>query len=345
MGFRRIYDAFFHIDRENNKVVLIPSESGDLDEYIINLTNRVQNTPENRHFKFQSDHVEVRNLIGEIIARKDDKDIFIEYSNKISERLLKTEQETIKRYSGLPDLQKGSLVISLLEDDEEGIYFILISKVEYESFLNVNDLKRTNGLPFDKGVLKTCLVKLNKNSEIIDVILSDSNGRIATYWSKDFLELEELKSDETNTIQAFNAMEQLINRHVKTISPPDATVLRSHLVNYFRTQKDYNHEQMIEYVFGYYEPENPDVDIELLKKKARALPEQKKFDTKFGIVSERIKARIRKVVRVNDIVKIEINGASDDIKRLIKSEESNGERYIKIKTDNDEAFDMFNYRK
>lgn len=341
MLFKRKFDSYYQIDRVNETVKFIPTEEGDLDDYVFMLTQQVLDNKKSRHFKFKSEHKEVRMLICEMLEDKDNRDLFNKNTFRIADKLLDAEILTERRYGHITELKKGSLIISQIYD--ENYHYFLFSKVEHEQFLNVEELVKQIGIPYEKGTLKTCLIKIDNNNEIIDIIVTDTNKKFASYWVDGLFELEELKSDEKNTVVSFNAMDQLLNRNVKSISPNDYTMIRNHLITYYRTQSQFDFDEMINNVLGDYIPESDGLDMDLLKEKAKALPVDKDFDRIFNIKEDEIRARIRKVIKLNEVMELRLNGSSEELKKLIRSEVINGEKTIIIKTDNEDAFNLFNF--
>jgi len=335
-------DSFFQIDRENNKVNEIQTKEGDLDDYIETLTEKIITNKNNRHFEFTSDRKEVLTYINEIMKQHDSHDAFLVNAKGIANRLLETEIKTQKRMGALKELQKGSLIISKFSDQfSENI---LISKVEHETFLDSSDFKKMSGLPYEKGTLKTCLIQIDYESkDIMDVIITDSNPSISKYWSESFLELDELKSNESNTRTSFNAMDQFISKKLQKQSPNDYTMIRNHLISYYRAQEDFSYENMLQAVFGKYQPEDTKIDINRLRTDANELPEKKSFDRVFSIKPDVIKARIRKVVKLNSVSELRLTSSSDKFESLIRSKVIEGEKVLQIKIENEEAFKMFNF--
>lgn len=47
------------------------------------------------------------------------------------------------------------------------------------------------------------------------------SNTVAKYWSDDFLELDEMINDESNTSKAFKAIESTLNRNIRNIAPRD----------------------------------------------------------------------------------------------------------------------------
>lgn len=347
-NFKRIFDAMYHIDLESNSIEKREIEEGDLDEYIVDLLSNIVNLPESRHFSFESENTEIRVLVEKIISEYieglEDNPNYITYFDNIANRLLRKEIDAQEKYGHFTKLQKGSLIQSLVEFEEE--LFLLISKVEHESFLNTEDLVKQIGLPFEKKALKICLIKFTEDNDIGDIIVSDSNVKISQYWVKDFLELKEKNSDERNTLIAFNSIDLILTRKLKRQSPSDYTILRNSLIGYFKSQEEFSFDNMLNTVFGQYEPEKPEVvNIDSIKELIAKLPEEKGFDKRFSVISKEIKARIKKIVKISDKIELNLKDHIEQLKHIIKSKElPNGEKVITIKTDNQEAFEMFNYR-
>ncbi|WP_342026034.1 hypothetical protein AADC60_08085 [Cytobacillus pseudoceanisediminis] len=341
-NFNRIYDILYHIDIATQTLETKELEQGDLNEYIHDLVKTIITTPDNRYFKFKSDTTEIKNQVDKLFANQQSKEIFEEASLVIAQRLLRTEISTQQRYQHLTDIQKGSLIESFLEF--EGDKYFLITKVEHERFLNTEDLVRQIGLPYEKRTLKTCLIRLALDGSVSDVIVTDSNNKISVYWYDEFIELDELNSNETNTKKAFYSIDNELNKIIKKKSPSDYTVLRNNLIGYFRSQTNFAFENMIQTVFGEYQPDNPEINMDNVKQVVRQLPEKKGFDTRFEVIEKEINARIRKVVRISDKIELKLNDHIEQLRSTIKSEtRPNGDKVIVIKTENEEAFNLFKF--
>ena len=72
------------------------------------------------------------------------------------------------------------------------------------------------------------------------------------------------------------------------------------------------------------------------------MPAKHKFDKQFNVVSSVINARFRKVYDVCSGIQLKITDGIDDINDTIKAyRDTDGNRYIKIKTDNDLTYQQF----
>lgn len=80
-----------------------------------------------------------------------------------------------------------------------------------------------------------------------------------------------------------------------------------------------------------------------MKDKLLELPEKKKFDRLFTIVPKEIRAKVKKLYKVNEGIEIKINDFVQDIEQKITAEEdmSTGAKYIKIMTNNDDVYRQF----
>jgi hypothetical protein len=341
----RIFEALHHVDLERDSIDSKRIDKGDLNEYLVGLIENIMETPNNRYFKIHSNSTQIISLINGLMEEKLQED-FVEVSDEIAKRLLRIEVQAKERYKNITDIQRGSLIQSLIQYEDSQEFFFLIVKVEHESFLNADDLVKQIGLPFDKRILKTCLIKYNEENEILEIIITDTNTRISAYWWNDFLELEEMNSDEKNTKTAFNAIDLTLTQKLKKQSPADYTVLRNNLIGYFRTQDNFQFDHMLNSVFGNYQPESiSNEDLSEVKKQVASLPEKKGFDKHFSIIDKEIKARIRKTIPLSDKIELNLKDHISELRHIIRSEVSpNGEKQIVIKTENEEAFNLFHFK-
>lgn len=157
------------------------------------------------------------------------------------------------------------------------------------------------------------------------------------------MELDEMISDESNTTKAFRAIEGVLNRNVKSIAPRDHTIIRNSIISYFKNNAHFDYNQMLDSVLGSYQTTDLTSDkLISLKEKLGALPESKKFDRQFSPVVSAINARIKKIYEVNSGIEIRITDEILDIENTIQScRESDGAKYIKIRTNNEDTFKRF----
>ena len=169
------------------------------------------------------------------------------------------------------------------------------------------------------------------------------SNTVAKYWYDNFLELDQVVSDEVNTDKAFRAIESTLNRNVKNIAPRDHTLLRNTMITYFRSNDFIDYDTMIRNTVENYHPvELEQEKLEKVIEKLRELPEKHNFDNQFNTVSSAINARIRKVYDVCHGVQLKITDAIEDFDDTIKAyRENDGNRYIRIKTDNDLTYRRF----
>lgn len=326
------------IDREDDSVQHIPIQesTSDFVEYIRSQQNIIQTKKSVRGFKERNMETEVVSHITKVITSEDEA---ATASVAIGKRLLKMEVKTAEKHP-IANPKRGSLIIVLYEEDNQE--YILLLKVEHDPFIDESDLLRRIGLPIEKATLKSCLLEVS-DDKLGDINIYDSNASIARYWWDDFLELDELTSDENNTKKAFNEVDKLLRRKVGTKHKADYTILRNNSVGFFKTKDSFNVDDFLDYVIGDYEPEDQELDIEKLKGDLSNLPAKKQFDASFNIVSSEIKAKMRSSVKVNQYVELKIQDYIEDMRNIIHSKiGEDGKKYVMISAD-DEAYAKYQY--
>ena len=196
-----IYKSIYTINYENEHVESISTPAA-FDKFVSELIEHISNNNSVRDYKTQSDSTEVISCIKTICNDVDNVDQVNEKMNVIAKRLLREEIEAQNKIGSTnTSVKKGSLIQALLSVEDEYIY--LLAKVEHTEWVDDADFSFKTGFSKDKKTIwKSCLFDLsNINSYSFTAkIYSDTKAR---YWSKGFLELEEMNSDETNTVQAF----------------------------------------------------------------------------------------------------------------------------------------------
>lgn len=330
------------IEYENEKLSQrIAPES--FDQYVSDLIDYVNSNDTVREFKTRSVNTEVISCAKGILENKENDKLVNSKTLSIANRLLHKEIEAQKRVARLDtNVQKGSLIQALLYNGEK--YSYILAKVEHSDFVDDADFSFKSGFSKDKKkIWKSCLFDLTESDEEVYYARIYSNT-VAKYWSNDFLELEELVSDEKNTSIAFRAIEASLNRNIKKFAPHDYTVIRNSIISYFRNNEHLDYDEMIDDVIGEkYEPSELSNDkIIDLRDKLKKLPENKHFDHQFISVPSAINARIKKVYDINNGIQLKINSEIDNISDTIKSvRDTDGTKYIKIRTNNENTYRCF----
>lgn len=324
-------------------------------EYIENLIRFVNENINVRLYRTRSQATQVvtniKNIITENIKQVIDEDVIKSNHKDIAERLLLKEIEAQERISRMgTNIKKGSIIQVLLKDENCDRYQYLIAKVDYLDFIDDTDFRKKIGFSAkNKDIGKTCIIEttsLEDEEVIIDNAKVYLDGQ-AKYWTNDFLELIEMRSDETNTKMVFKEVEAVLTKYIKRKSPKDFTILRNSLIGKLRSNNhiDYNTNIVKELVCDY-TPEDESIlnssIIENVVEKLRELPITKNFDLQFQSVPSAINAKIKKRYPVYTGIEIKVDSYINDIKEVISSvEEVDGSRYIKIKTTNDDTFNSF----
>lgn len=344
-----ISKSIYTIDYNDSKVIArtIPDH---FNSYINNLIDFINGNKHVRNYKARSQSTQVVTNIKKIIGATGegtiDKARVDLNNNEIAERLLLKEIEKQEHISRMKNnIKKGSVIQVLLKDNNS--YKYLIAKVDYLNFIDDSDLSSKIGFSAkNKDIGKTCLFEILVEDEIIVDSAKVYLDNQAKYWADDFLELEEMRSDEVNTSLVFKEVELVLKRNIKPKSLNDFTVLRNSLIGKLKSSTHIDYKEMVRDLIENYTPDNREsLTVEHMKKvmdKLNELPETKKFDVQFQPVPSAIKARIKRKFNVTTGIEINVADYIEDIKDIIHSvEENDGSRYIRIKTTDEETFNSF----
>ncbi|WP_342546664.1 nucleoid-associated protein [Lysinibacillus sp. FSL K6-4013] len=343
------FASLHYIDSNASSTTQREVNTNDAISYVKQLIQETQVNPNKRSFAFKNSTTPLFEYVMDIFNQLNSESIENIFSSnciKIAERLLLAEKETVSKYPNMQHPRKGSLIITADNLGDE--LLITLAKIETVDFLEDVHLKIQSGLPINKKALKTaviCITQLEDTEELeVQITVTDSGSTIAKYWSDDFLEASELTSDEKNTKNAFTAIERILSQNLKTQAPSDYTELRNGLVGYFKKQPSFHFENMIDYVFGNYEMENTQVNLENVKDKVKKLLEKEKFDTHFTIVPNEIKARFKKTYKVTDEIELRTNGHIENLRHIIKAtKNTQGEKILEIKIESDTIYKSFEF--
>ncbi len=312
------------------------------DEFINRLILHVNINKNVKDYKSTSLSTEVIHSALTISNQPDDEEYVLTVMNVIANRLLSKELNAEQRVSNLnSNVQRGSLIQSLLYDENSEKYSYLLAKIEHSTFVDDQDFISKTGFPEDDNkIWKTCLLDLSPQDDVIFAKVYSNTG--AKYWNNEFLELVELNNDEDNTNKAFISIDSVLKRKIKIESPHDYTIIRNDVISYFRSVDFFNYEDLIERVSTYI-PESMNIEeynktIELLKD----LPDKKKFDSQFNSVPAAIRAKIRTSYVVNTGINLKIDSEIDNLEENIYTyREDTGEHFIVIKTNNDDLYKAY----
>lgn len=331
------------IDYENN-VVYVRDTPETFSDYVRQLITYINGNTSIREYRTRSVNTEVISCILDIVKNQIDANLVMGKIDFIANRLLLKEREAQTSVAHMDtNVQKGSLIQALLYDEEDDKYTYLLAKVEHTDFVDDSDFSFKSGFSKDmKKLWKSCTFEIDDLNAASFSAKVYSNT-VAKYWYDNFLELDQVVSDEVNTDKAFRAIESTLNRNVKNIAPRDHTLLRNTLITYFRSNDFIDYDTMITNTVENYHPvELEQEKLEKVIEKLRELPEKHNFDNQFNTVSSAINARIRKVYDVCHGVQLKITDAIDDFDDTIKAYRDNdGNKYIRIKTDNDLTYRRF----
>lgn len=341
-----IISKSIHVIDYNEKLVYPRDIPETFNGYVIELLKHINANTAVRNYKTRSQATQIvvnaKNILKKII----EKDLEIEkYFKDNADRLLRKEIEVQDAISRLnKKIQKGSLIQSLIFDNNTKEYIFLLAKVEHSEFVDDIDFSYKTGFSKNKkDIWKSCILYFN---DAIDLEINNAkvhSNTVAKYWSYDFLELDEMLSDEVNTLNAFRAIEETLARNIKSTAPKDYTVIRNTVIAYFKRDGHLDYNVMVEDILGAYQPADLTNDkIQTLRDKLINLPEKRNFDVQFNSVPAVINAKIKKIYSVNRGIEIKITDCIEDIENIIKSvEEPDGNRYLKIRTNNDITFNLF----
>lgn len=331
------------IDYENN-VVYVRDTPETFADYVRQLITYINDNTSIREYHTRSTNTEVISCVLDIVKNQIDTDFVTSKIDFIANRLLLKEREAQTTVAHMnTNVQKGSLIQALMYDEDKDEHTYLLAKVEHTDFVDDEDFSFKSGFSKDmKKLWKSCVFKINdiNATEFSAKIYSNT---VAKYWYDNFLELDQVVSDEVNTDKAFRALDGILNRSIKNIAPRDHTLIRNAMIAYFKSNDYIDYDTMIRTTLENYHPVELEKEkMDKVLEKIRELPNKHNFDKQFNTVSSVINARIRKVYDICPGVQLRITDAIEDFDDTITAyRDEDGDRYIQIKTDNELTFRRF----
>ena len=257
-----IFNKLYRIDVHSQSLeeIELGDALNDLRNYITQLIEDVSEDGNRREFLFPRDATEVKNLIIKAVQTTEYSDTSLQIAQRLQGKEIDAQSFMKSRNLGI-DIPKGMLIFSMIQlTPEVKRYFI--SKAEYTEFIDDTTFQKRQGPPVKKKIYKAFSVDIHPDLSMQNVAILDTNTTLAKYWWKEFLELEEVRSDDVNTQNAFTAIDTKILTPLKSKHPQDYITLRNSIVRYFRSKEEFQMDDFIENGIGdNYEPFDPSLNI------------------------------------------------------------------------------------
>lgn len=342
-----LYKDVHIIDYEENRIIH-KNVTDDLNGYIINLVKRIEDSNRLQFFKTEDETKQVISNIKSIVSNLEEGNTQNIPNRVISiaNRLLEKEIEAQKKVERLGvNVKRGSLLQTIFYDNIKEEYNYLITKTEHNKYMEETEFSIQSGFKIDNESLwKSCLVQINKEDshfKIGDIkVYLDNN---ATYWHKDFLEVVPLRKDQQNTKQLFSYVERILKKDIYKESKQDYFVLRNSLINYIRSKDLIDYHNLVEDIFEAYKCEELcDESKDKLIKDLIELPNKDKFDIQFKPDPSALNVRIiKQTYELSEDIELVIKDSTNIIDNISSESDILGNKYIKIKTNNIDAYETF----
>lgn len=330
---RIIYHCFYKVDITTQEVELQQfDEDGNVNNYIMELLQNVSDSEGDREYLFEESSLTMKTYLNQIINDVD-REIT---SENIANRLLQEENKAQQKIAHLQkQIQKGILIISYVEmTDTE--FKIILSKADYNEFIEEMTGNIRSGLPTKKRIFKSFIANVtitDEDQEITKLVTYDSNATKAAYWSKEFLELVEIRDDEKNTLTAYSAITKNIIEPLKKKHKADYLCLWNATVAYFRGEGDFDLTHYRDNIIGSYVPMDNTLKIDDVKTKIDKLPQKHKFDNIFTKKPSVVKAKFKNTIKLTSEIDLVIRHDVANPKKTFLPYIQDGVKYIAIQSD------------
>lgn len=197
-----------HVDVVNNIVspINLQLNPQNLQDYVEELLSEVIANPNRRNYSFKDGNTEVKSSLIKILKDDDNTKKIVELNAR---RLLEKEinaQAMMSSKNLSVKIQKGSLLH--LNFEINGLKQIIICKVEHDEILDELNFEKVRGLNTKKKVFKAILIIFNDLGEVTENYVFDKNN--SKYWWDEFLELQQIYSDDSNTEMSLDAIDKTL---------------------------------------------------------------------------------------------------------------------------------------
>lgn len=272
---------------------------------------------------------------GDVVTETDALD---ELTDSIALKLLDVEKAVQERIGQMTDVQKGSIVQALLNDNEG--YKYIVAKVEHSEWYDGETLEKNFGFPGqNKRVWKSAVIGLDAvDDAVMFTFIKAYINTNAKYWTADFLEVEEAKTDAVNTKAVLHAVDRVL-KQVKEKSPQDYYNLRNTVVHELQSEQTISYPEMISNLLGSYQPASEEVDIQVMKEK---LLDASGFDTQFHTDPKAIKGPGKVKIIVSPSIDVLVKeGIPNWREGFLVHEKADGRTFLMIRCDDRRTLDSF----
>lgn len=335
-----LFHHLFKIDIiEDNVTPLEYEDDKNVKKYVMDLLDVVSENEGDREYIFQAGALTIQTYIDNIVLDNNR----LEVSTQIAQRLLEKEKQAQAALNLNTQIQKGVLIISYVKVTETQCK-VIITKADYNEFIEETSGFLKNGLPTKKRIFKAFIANIDigeRPHTITKLMTYDSNTKKSTFWTKDFLEINETRGDEYNTELAFRMIKTKILSPInkKRDQKADYFCLWNMTVAYFRSEGEFDMDHYVNDIIGAYQPFSDSLLIEDLKEKIQRLPEEYKFDRKFHKVPNCITSKFKETIKLSDEMDLLIKHDVPDASSIFVSKMIDGQRYLAIRSD--EGYERF----
>ena len=214
---------------------------------------------------------------------------------------------------------------------------IIISKADYHEFIEEISGYLKSGLPTKKKIFKSFIANVTtteNEDEITKLVTYDSNTTKAAYWTKEFLELREIRNDEKNTLTAYNAIKRDILEPLRKKHKADYLCLWNATVAYFRGEGEFDLVHYRDNIVGNYRPMDTNLKLDDVKVKIDKLPSKYKFDSRFTKKPSVVKSKLKNTIPLsNEIDLVLKHDVANPKATFIPHTDNEGKKYIAIRSD------------
>lgn len=304
-----IFYKLIKIDNEEKEAVFADFENQEhINAYVRRILDSCATASVERKYKFDSTLTTTKDRITKLIMQQDVDEI----ATELGMRLAKVENDTNAANPQLKGkIPLGILLLALADmETDDHDFKLMVIKSDYDEFIAERTGQLDAGLSIKNQIFKTCVYDVNIKNQSIEwkqISTSDSTKRKAEYWSKTFLELEELYSDDSNTVVAYDQIKKKILDPIKSNGyKSDWLLLSNETITYMRSEGPFDLDYYRDSIIGTYNPYDKGVCVEKLKQKVDKLRELGKFDPVFNKVPSKIKDKIKNSIKLSDELELHI---------------------------------------
>lgn len=301
-------------DNSYKKSLVNLAKKIELNAFLIKNCQITLTSNSKQEHKFNDDS-EVASLIDDLLNDINKSDETVQC---IADKLSDSENQTVK---------EGTFIIARVTSNNRDSF--ILTKLDFESYFSKKNFELTEGLPEEKGILKSCLINIKNNKREEIIFLSDRNGSISQFWNEKFLHSSSINQDIDNTKKSYKMIIDTLKTNLSNRSLLDLNELVESTNTYYSTNTSFDFDDFVTKNIMSFTPNDKSINMSDISESLKKAKERRKCDGKFNIVLSEIRKKFKKTIILDEGMELTTFGS---VKDKVFTSKIKGKTYLIIDT-------------